>query len=157
MSFDVSAGTRGPRPRGAPGPVGRRIQQWMVRQHRKKWKFMGMDLLFLTTVGRKTGQEHTNPVAWFPYGDGSWVIVASAGGSIQHPAWYRNLAANPDRIRIELAEGTIPVTAELLTGKARDEAWQRIVTAQPRFDGYQASTDRELPVIHLIPKARKPE
>ncbi len=122
MSFDVPAGTWGPRPRGAGGPVGRRIQQWMIKQHRKKWKFMGMDLLFLTTVGRKTGQEHTTPVAWFPYGDGSWVIVASAGGAIQHPGWYRNLAANPDRVRIELADGTIPVTPELLTGKERDEA-----------------------------------
>ena len=154
MSFDVPAGTRGPGLRGAGGPVGRFIQQRMIKQHRKKWKFMGMDILFLTTIGSKTGQERTNPVAWFPYGDGSWVIVASAGGSVQHPAWFRNLAANPDRVRIELAEGTIPVTAELLTGDARDQAWQRIIAAQPRFAGYEEKTDRELPVIHLT---RKPE
>jgi deazaflavin-dependent oxidoreductase (nitroreductase family) len=82
------------------------------------------------------------------------VIVASAGGSVQHPAWFRNLAANPDRLRIELAEGTIPVSAELLTGDARDQAWQRIIAAQPRFAGYEEKTDRELPVIHLT---RKPE
>jgi deazaflavin-dependent oxidoreductase (nitroreductase family) len=153
MAFDVPAGTRGSRPPSTGGPVGRWIQQRMMKQHRKKWKFMGMDLLFLHTVGSKSGLERTNPVAWFPYGDGSWVIVASAGGSMQHPAWYRNLAAQPDRVRIELAEGTIPVTAELLTGEPRDQAWQRIVAAQPRFAGYQRKTDRELPVIHLIRKA----
>ena len=128
--------------------------QIMMKQHRKKWQFQGMDVLFLHTVGSKTGQERTSSVAWFPYGDGSWVIVASAGGSVQHPAWFRNLAAHPDQVRIELAEGTIPVTAELLAGEARDQAWQRITAAQPRFAGYQKKTDRELPVIHLT---RKPE
>jgi deazaflavin-dependent oxidoreductase (nitroreductase family) len=153
MSFDVPAGTRGPQRRGAGGPVGRWVMQRMMKQHRKKWKFQGMDLLFLHTVGSKSGLERTNAVAWFPYGDGSWVIVASAGGSVQHPAWYGNLAAHPDQVRIELAEGTIPVTAELLTGDARDEAWQRIVAAQSRFEGYQERTDRKLPVIHLTRRA----
>jgi hypothetical protein len=42
----------------------------MMRQHRRSWKFQGMDLLFLTTVGRKTGQERVTPVAWFPGEEG---------------------------------------------------------------------------------------
>ena len=153
MAFDVPAGTWGPQARGAGGPVGRWVMQLMMKQHRKKWQFQGMDLLVLHTVGSKSGLERTNAVARFPYGDGGWVIVASAGGAVQHPAWFRNLAAHPDQVRIELAEGTISVTAELLTGEARDQAWQRITAAQPRFDGYQNSTDRVLPVIHLTRKA----
>ena len=128
MTFDTQAGTRGARPPSLSGPIGRWVQQLMMRQHRRSWKFQGMDLLFLTTVGRKTGQERVNPVAWFPYGDGTWLIVASAAGSAQNPAWYRNLAAHPDRIRIELRDKTVPVTAEQLSGPAREEARRRCGT-----------------------------
>jgi deazaflavin-dependent oxidoreductase (nitroreductase family) len=153
MGFDTPAGTRGARPRGSPGPVGRWVQQWMMNQHRRKgWSFMGMDVLFLTTIGRKSGQERTTAVAWFPGGDGTWLIVASAGGSAQNPVWYRNIAAHPDRLQIELADRKIPVRAEQLTGAAREQAWERIVAAQPRYAKYQRKTDRELPVIHLVPR-----
>jgi deazaflavin-dependent oxidoreductase (nitroreductase family) len=124
----------------------------MMKQHRKSWKFMGMDLLFLTTSGSKSSQQRTTPVAWFPNGDGTWLIVASAAGSAQNPAWYRNIAAHPDRLQIELGDMKIAVTAEQLTGPAREQAWERIVAAQPRYAKYQQKTDRELPVIHLAPK-----
>jgi deazaflavin-dependent oxidoreductase (nitroreductase family) len=134
--------------------VGRWVQQRMMNQHRRKgWKFMGMDVLFLTTLGRKSGEERTTPVAWFPYGDGTWLIVASAAGSAQNPAWYRNIAAHPGSLQIELADRKIAVTAEQLTGPAREQAWRRIVAAQPRYARYQQKTDRELPVIHLVPKS----
>jgi deazaflavin-dependent oxidoreductase (nitroreductase family) len=152
MSFDTPAGTRGARSRSSSGVIGRWVQQRMMKQHRRSWKFLGMDLLFLTTVGRKSGQERVTPVAWFPQGDGTWLIVASAAGSAQNPAWYRNIAAHPDRVQIELRGQTIPVTAEQLSGPAREQAWQQIVAAQPRYAKYQQKTDRELPVIRLVPR-----
>ena len=153
MSFDTPAGTRGARPPSVPGAIGRWVQQRMMNQHRRKgWKFQGMDVLFLTTIGRKTGQERITPVAWFPNGDGTWLIVASAAGAAQNPAWYRNIAAHPDRLQIELADQKIAVTADQLTGTAREQAWERIVAAQPRYAKYQQKTDRELPVIHVVPK-----
>jgi deazaflavin-dependent oxidoreductase (nitroreductase family) len=154
MSFDTPAGTRGVRSRGAQGAVGRWVQQRMMNQHRRKgWRFLGMDVLFLTTIGRKSGEERITPVAWFPHGDGTWLIVASAAGSAHNPSWYRNLAAHPDGLQIELADRKIAVTAEQLTGPAREQAWQRIVAAQPRYAKYQQKTDRELPVIRLVPKS----
>src|SRR6202050_2178935 len=105
MSFDVPAGTRGPQRRGAGGPVGRWVMQRMMKQHRKKWKFQGMDLLFLHTVGSKSGLERTNAVAWFPYGDGSWVIVASAGGARQPPAREGGPDSHPGQRRAAVARG----------------------------------------------------
>jgi deazaflavin-dependent oxidoreductase (nitroreductase family) len=124
----------------------------MMRQHRRSWKFQGLDLLFLTTIGRKSGQERVAPVGWFPYGDGTWLIVASAAGSAQNPAWYGNIAAHSDRVKIEMRGQTIPVTAEQLSGPAREQAWAQIVAAQPRYGKYQQKTDREIPVIHLSPR-----
>jgi len=35
------------------------------------------------------------------------------------------------------------VTAEQLHGADREQAWQQIVAAVPRFSGYQQKTDRE--------------
>jgi deazaflavin-dependent oxidoreductase (nitroreductase family) len=153
MSFDTPAGTRGTRPPSFPGAISRWVQQRMMNLHRRNgWKFQGMDVLFLTTIGRKTGQERITSVAWFPHGDGTRLIVASAAGAAQNPDWYRNIAAHPDRLQIELADRKIAVTAEQLTGTAREQAWERIVAAQPRYAKYQRKTDRELPVIHLVPK-----
>jgi len=153
MGFDTRAGTYGARPRGSPGAAGRWVQRQMMRQHRRNgWKFLGMDVLFLTTTGRKSGVERTTAVAWFPGGDGTWLIVASAAGAAQNPAWYYNIAAHPGRVQIELAGRKTAVTAEQLTGTAREQAWQQITAAQPRYAKYQQKTDRQLPVIRLVPR-----
>lgn len=51
-------------------------------------------------------------------------------------------------------DGTeIPVTAQQLHGAEREAAWQSITTAVPRFAGYEAKTDREIPVIRLTRRA----
>ncbi|MEV4014543.1 nitroreductase/quinone reductase family protein [Nonomuraea angiospora] len=153
MSFDTPAGTR-----GARQPAGRAFR-WlntlMARRLRRKGggKFMGFNALILTTVGRKSGLERTTPVGWFPGKDGSWLIVASAAGAVGNPAWYYNLAAHPDQVRIEVDGRTVPVVAEQLHGAEREQAWQQIVAAAPRFAQYQVKTDRELPIIRLVPRS----
>jgi deazaflavin-dependent oxidoreductase (nitroreductase family) len=117
---------------------------------RRSGKMMGFNALILTTVGAKSGAQRTNPVGWFPGKDDSWLIVASAAGAARNPAWYYNIAAHPDKVRIEVNGQTIPVTAEQLHGAERDQAWQQITASGPRFAQYQRKTDRELPVIHLV-------
>ena len=46
----------------------------------------------------------------------------------------------------------VAVAAEQLHGAERAEAWQQITTAAPRFARYQEKTDRELPIIRLVPR-----
>ena len=115
-------------------------------------KVLGFNALVLITVGRKTGAERRAPVGWFPGPDGSWLIVASAAGAKGNPAWYYNIAAHPDRVQIEMNGRRMRVTAEQLHGAERAEAWQQITAAASRFAGYQDKTDRELPVIRLVPQ-----
>ena len=93
------------------------------------------------------------PVGWFPDGNGNWLIVASANGATDNPAWYYNLAAGPDKARIEVDGAEIPVTAQQLHGAERAAAWTSITTAAPRFAQYEAKTDREIPVILLTRRA----
>jgi deazaflavin-dependent oxidoreductase (nitroreductase family) len=124
-----------------------------ARMNRKirhgRGKFMGMDALILGTVGRRSGQPRETPLAWFADGEDARLIVASGGGS-QHPDWYINLMAHPDQASIELpGRDTVPVTPHRLDGADREQAWQRITAAQPRYAKYQRKSDREYPVIRL--------
>ncbi|WP_225993125.1 nitroreductase family deazaflavin-dependent oxidoreductase [Actinomadura rudentiformis] len=116
---------------------------------RGRGTFMGMDVLILNTVGRRSGQPRETPVAWFADGQDARLIVGS-GGESRHPDWYVNLMANPDRASIELpGRAAVPVTVHRLEGADREQAWQRIAAAQPRIAKYQSKTDREYPVVRL--------
>ena len=152
MSFDTRNGTRGGRQPG--GPLLRWVNKLAARRIARKGKMPGLafNALLLTTVGRKSGEERTTPVGWFPGRDGSWLIVAAAAGAPKNPAWYYNLAAHPDQVRIQLKGRTVAVTAHQLHGAERDEAWHQITTAAAQFRKYQEHTDRELPIIRLDPK-----
>jgi deazaflavin-dependent oxidoreductase (nitroreductase family) len=150
-AFDSRRGTRGSRqPKG-------RLAVWanafMAGRIRRGKNPFGFGVLVLTTTGRKSGLERTVPLGWFPDGDGNWLIVASANGATDNPAWYYNLAAAPDNARIEVDGTEIPVTAQQLHGAEREAAWQSITAAAPRFTQYEAKTDRAIPVILLTPRA----
>jgi deazaflavin-dependent oxidoreductase (nitroreductase family) len=149
MSFDTRKGTRGTRqPNGRLFRWVNRAMAWRLRRSRDG-KMMGFNALILHTVGRRSGQPRTNPVGWWPGPNGSWLICASANAAVDNPAWYYNLAAHPDQVSIEVNGQMIPVTAEQLHGAQREQAWQQITTAAPRFAQYQDRTDRELPVMRL--------
>lgn len=150
MSFETRAGTRGGNK--PAGPVFRLFNKIAAKRIRRGGSFRGVKALVLHTVGAKTGQERSNPVNWFPGPDGSWLIVASAAGATGNPGWYYNIKAHPDKIRIELDDRSIEVKADQLHGAEREQAWNDITTGAPQFAGYQEKTDRELPIIRLIPR-----
>jgi deazaflavin-dependent oxidoreductase (nitroreductase family) len=130
----------------------RTMMRLATASHRRAGdKFRGMDLLYLTTVGAKSGQKRQTPVARFTDGDDAWLVVASAGGSAHHPGWYHNIAAHPGEVWIEFGGRHIHVTPTQLEDDARQEAWRRIVQRQPRYAGYEQKTDRVIPVIRLAP------
>lgn len=110
---------------------------------------MGRSTILLTTVGARTGEERTVAIAGFPDGDGRWLVAGSAAGRAHHPAWFINLARNPDRVRIQVGAARFAATPALLRGEERAGAWQRIVAASSQFGGYETKTDREIPVVRL--------
>jgi len=130
------------------------VKNLMIKVHRRTGdRFMGMDLLYLTTVGAKSGQKRVSPVARFADGDDAWLVVASNGGAARHPSWYHNLKAHPDQVWMEVGGRTVPATVEELAGPRRDAAWERITASQPRFAGYAQKTTRALPVVRLSASA----
>lgn len=132
----------------------RRMNAKTTEKIRRKGRsrMMGMDVLILHTAGRRTGQPFETPVAWFADGDDTRLVIASGGGSA-HPNWFLNLMERPDSAAIELpGQDRQPVTPQWLDGADRDEAWQHIVAAVPRFEKYQRKSDRPYPVIRLTPR-----
>src|SRR6266542_3366265 len=94
MTQNQQAGSREGRRPGTPGAFSRWMQHRMnARMNRKVRRgggtFMGMDVLILHTVGRRSGQPRETPVAWFADGEDARLIVASGS-----PA-SRNTKANP--------------------------------------------------------------
>ncbi|WP_402463557.1 nitroreductase/quinone reductase family protein [Isoptericola aurantiacus] len=151
MTFSHSRGTHGAR---IPGWLFRTVNKFVSGPiKRSSGSFMGMDTLVLTTIGRKSGEPRSAPVAWFDDGDGRWLIVASKGGAASNPAWYLNLAAHPDQVTIERAGTSTPVTATELHGEEREAAWSRIKAEAKQFAGYETKTDRVIPVIRLTARA----
>jgi deazaflavin-dependent oxidoreductase (nitroreductase family) len=149
MSFDATNGTRGARQARGGGAMNLVNRLAMSRVRRTGGRVFGNNLLVLRTVGAKSGEERDVPVACFGWDEGSWLVVASAGGAARNPAWYYNLAAHPDRVSIDVDHTTIPVTASQLHGADRAHAWEAITTASPQFSQYETKTDREIPVIRL--------
>jgi deazaflavin-dependent oxidoreductase (nitroreductase family) len=109
----------------------------------------GFKVLLLTTTGRKSGKTHTTPLGWFAWKDG-YVIAASNGGASKHPAWYLNLRSQP-QVTVQINEKVIPVTAEILAGEQRAQAWQQVITTAHNYAAYPTRTTREIPVILLHP------
>ena len=98
MSFDTPHGTRGARQPG--GKLMAWMNTWNMNRIRgNDDKVMGMRALVLTTVGAKSGTPRHTPVAYFPDGADSWLIVASANGAAKNPAWYYNLPPTPTPCR----------------------------------------------------------
>lgn len=110
---------------------------------------MGMELLVLHTVGRRSGDPRQNPLAFVDDGADGWVVVASGGGE-RHPDWYDNLLARPDAAAVEVhGAEPAPVSPQVLHGAERDAAWQRLTQAIRSLDKYQAKSSRTYPVVRL--------
>ena len=143
-------GTRGVRMPAAAKTLIKGVNRLLAGRIARSGKAFGtMPALVLTTVGRKTGKQRRTPLAYIPEEHGKWLIIAAYAGAVENPAWYYNLAANPDRVSIELDGNPYQVAVEELHGNERNLAWKRITQANSRFAEYQKKTDRELPVIRL--------
>jgi deazaflavin-dependent oxidoreductase (nitroreductase family) len=106
--------------------------------------------LLLTTIGRRSGQERTNPLLFMRDGD-AYVVVGSNWGRDQHPAWALNLVANPEAV-VTLGGKTIRVRATWAKGPERDRLWQLALATWPAWATYeQRAPDREIRVFRLTP------
>jgi len=109
----------------------------------------GLQVLLLTTVGRKTGKKRTTPLGYF-IDNGSYIIIASNAGFDTNPAWFFNLRTNP-RVMIEVRDRQMEVEAEVAEPKKRNTLWGRLISIAPGYANYKKKTSREIPMVVLHP------
>lgn len=107
----------------------------------------GRPIVLVTNVGAQSGKLHKTPLMRVEH-DGEYLIVASKGGSHEHPSWYYNVRAHP---HVELQDGAAKhdYFARELEGAERETWWARAVEAYPPYAAYQTRTHRLIPVFLL--------
>ena len=113
--------------------------------------FEKMPILMLTTTGRKSGKSRTTPLMYIDEG-GSFVVVGSAAGRDQHPAWYLNLEVSA-AARVRVKNQTTPVRARMAEGEERERLFNAFAETAKRYADYQAKTERQIPVVVLEPQS----
>ncbi len=114
-------------------------------------KIMGMKTVELHTTGRKSGKEYSTLLSTPVHDNQSVVLVASKGGSQDHPDWYKNLVANPD-VSLTVDGRTVPMRARTASADERAKLWPTVVAAYKGYGGYQRNTDREIPLVICEPR-----
>jgi len=103
--------------------------------------------LLLTTTGRKSGRELTLPLIFGQSGK-DYVVVASKGGAPEHPAWYLNLAANPN-VKVQVKADKFNARAHTANAQERAALWPKMVEIYGPYADYQKGTDRQIPLVIL--------
>jgi deazaflavin-dependent oxidoreductase (nitroreductase family) len=106
-------------------------------------------IMLLTTTGAKSGQPRTLPLAYVTDGD-RLVLVASNYGNTSHPAWYRNLVANP-KVEVLAGRQSGTYTATEITDAAeREHAWDLALDLYAGYGDYEGKAgDRTIPLVRL--------
>lgn len=111
----------------------------------------GATALLLTMTGRKSGEVRTTPLIYAADGD-DYIIIASKGGAPTHPAWYLNVSKTPE-VEIQVKDKVMKATATTVHGAERERLWQVATSVWPNFDQYAERTEREIPVVKLMPRS----
>jgi deazaflavin-dependent oxidoreductase (nitroreductase family) len=109
----------------------------------------GTGTLLLTTTGSRSGEPRITPLIYGRHGD-DYLVVASHGGAPKHPAWYVNLARDPD-VEVQVLADRFHARARTATAEERPEMWREMTSHWPDYDDYQRRTGREIPVVVLEP------
>jgi deazaflavin-dependent oxidoreductase (nitroreductase family) len=123
------------------------VRRYLKTDGAEGHEWQGTTTLLLTTNGRRTGEARTTPLIYRNHGD-DYVVVASKGGSPQHPAWYLNLSADSE-VTVQVLGDRFKARARTATAEEKPELWRSMTESWPPYDQYQSKTDREIPVVVL--------
>lgn len=111
----------------------------------------GKPCVILWTRGRHSGTVRKSPLMRVSDDAGNYAVVASLGGAPKHPVWYLNLLADP-AVSLQDGPDLEDYTARVVEGDEKAEWWKRATGTWPAYDGYQAKTDRAIPLVVLEPR-----
>lgn len=111
----------------------------------------GIPIVIVTMKGATSGKIRKIGLMRVEH-DGEYALVASAGGQPEHPAWYRNLLADPEQVELQDGPEPFTVTIREVSGPERELWWKRSVEVYPSYADYQERADRLIPVLVASPR-----
>jgi len=127
-------------------PIATQVDQYLGTGGQEGGLMEGFPCVILETVGRKSEKLRRTPL--IRVHDGDYLVVASMGGADQHPQWYPNLIDDPDVAVYDGAERHL-VRARTASPEEKAERWAAATAVYPPYDDYQASTERDIPLVVL--------
>lgn len=112
-------------------------------------RLAGLNMLLLSTRGRRTGQSKETPLLYLEDG-GQYYCAASFGGNDDHPQWYLNLLSQPT-VGLLVKRTRVTAIATVISGQEYSKAWTKLVGYYPPFAKYQNRTERTIPVVRFDP------
>lgn len=110
----------------------------------------GRGIMRLTTIGRRTGRDHSVFLAYVE--DGSdLVAVAMNGWSEGHPAWWLNTQDHPD-VLVETHDRVRAVTARAAAGAERARLWERWREIDKKLETRAGHRLTPTPVVIFSPR-----
>jgi len=114
-----------------------------------RWVSIGRSLgpiLLLTTIGRRTGKEHTTPL--FYLRDDERLIICNVNPGFERPnPWTLNLRAHP-LVRVQIGQEISIYRAREATEEELERYWPRLVEIWPAYQThYNRSGQRILFVL----------
>ncbi len=109
--------------------------------------FADTPLLLLTTIGAKSGQSRTTPLA-YTTDSNRFIVIASKAGAPTNPDWYHNLLAN-SVVTVEVGTEHFQAQAVAAEGQERERLYNQMAERLPQFAEYQRKTSRQIPLIVL--------
>lgn len=104
--------------------------------------------VLITTTGARSGKPRKASLAFLWQGE-DMVLVASKGGSPEHPGWYHNLKAD-SRVVVQHRGGIEERIAREAVGAERDALFERMARTFANFGAYQKrAVNRKIPVMVL--------
>ncbi len=122
---------------------------YRVSRGRLGGRMAGLDMLILTTTGRKSGHKRSVVLPYMKDG-ACLVVVGSNSGAEFHPAWWLNLQHNPSGV-VQIGAERTRVAAALAAPAERARLWPLLKQQNLFYGRYEQRTKREIPVVILRP------
>ncbi len=129
------------------GWVNKHIQRYVETDGKDGFMHNGVTNLLLTTRGRKSGKLHRTALIFGQDGD-RYLLIASNGGSDDHPSWYSNLVENPE-VELQVGADKFLAHARIASPEEKPPLWKIMTSIFSTYDSYQKKAKREIPLVIL--------
>ena len=145
-----------------PNNTGKAPPQWLLKASTYVHVFLhrlsgglntlaGKEMCFVVMIGARSGKERIIPLLYIPHGK-QVLLVASAGGAPDHPAWYYNLVKYPN-IEIEHQGKRRKFRAQLAKAREKSALWLICYQRYAPYAEYRKRTPRDIPIFICEPSA----